>query len=281
MFRADRSGGVRKEPLPAYVRVCSVNLAADERLVFFHIPKTAGTSIHTLLSQHFKPAEICPFRFDDIRDQSESVLRKYRFFSGHYSKAGLDRIVGPKRVFTFLRDPRARVLSLYYFWKSHTWEAIEEDNLAGPRFAKQSDLLTFLSANPYPGNIDNAMVRALLGPASKMIRSGFCWEDSEFVVNTALANLLRFNHIGFQETFSEDVLALFAKLGVKADPSEVSGRRAMTGENREGDSRREPVEREALTDEINAQLDRLTALDQAVFDYCWANRGHIGCPWPM
>ena len=54
------------------------------RLVFMHIPKTGGTSLHEVLVAQFKPGEICPERFNHLREWASSDLAKFRLFSGHF-----------------------------------------------------------------------------------------------------------------------------------------------------------------------------------------------------
>jgi hypothetical protein len=63
------------------------------RLVFRHLPRTGGTTLHHHLSAHFAPDQICPERFSRLERYSESQLEQWRFFSGHFNamKSGATR----------------------------------------------------------------------------------------------------------------------------------------------------------------------------------------------
>jgi len=135
------------------------------RLVFMHIPKTGGTSLHEVLAAQFNPTEICHERFNHLRERASSDLAKFKFFSGHFDLDSINNIPGDKRVITLFREPKDRIISLYYFWRSHKNSVIEKNNLHGPRLAKKFSLLDFLRHNggAIPENIDNVMTRTVLG----------------------------------------------------------------------------------------------------------------------
>ena len=102
--------------------------SVPERVVFVHIPKTGGTSLHAMLKGLFSDDEIHPERLNNFRDLDAESFTKYRLFSAHMDARTLPAIPDPKFTVTVLREPKARILSLYYFWKSHTWETIKANN---------------------------------------------------------------------------------------------------------------------------------------------------------
>jgi len=86
------------------------------KIIFLHIPKTAGQSIHKALVSVFGDHVICPARVNDqLCGLSISELNRYQVFSGHLDWSLLDCIKGPKYVFTVLRQPMDRILSFYFF----------------------------------------------------------------------------------------------------------------------------------------------------------------------
>jgi len=86
------------------------------RVVFLHIPKTAGQSVHAGLVEAFGEQAICPARVNDqLRRFSVTELNRFQVFSGHLDWAMLDCLKGPTYVFTILRKPIDRILSFYFF----------------------------------------------------------------------------------------------------------------------------------------------------------------------
>jgi hypothetical protein len=85
-------------------------------IIFLHIPKTAGQSVHAFLVQLFNKRAISPSRVNEqLVQMSIPELRKYSVFSGHLDWALLDCLQGPRFAFTILRDPTDRILSFYFF----------------------------------------------------------------------------------------------------------------------------------------------------------------------
>lgn len=90
-------------------------LPARTRVVFQHIPKTAGSSFRRILEGLFAPGETCPAEIDDeVRSLSPGERRCYRLYAGHFSH-GLLREAFPDALWlTFLRDPVERVVSNHH-----------------------------------------------------------------------------------------------------------------------------------------------------------------------
>jgi hypothetical protein len=82
-------------------------------LHFHHIPKTAGTSVATMLAATFGD-RICPVtHWDTIMTIPEETLDGYQVFIGHYA-AYLPRFLGKNlNKFTIFRDPVERTVSHY------------------------------------------------------------------------------------------------------------------------------------------------------------------------
>lgn len=86
------------------------------RVVFLHIPKTAGQSVHAALQASFDESRICPARVNEqLKRLSIAALQRYQVFSGHFDWNALDCLKGPTYRFTILRDPLERILSFYFF----------------------------------------------------------------------------------------------------------------------------------------------------------------------
>lgn len=97
-------------------------------IVFLHIPKTAGQSVHHFLQALVQPDLVAPARLNDqLYLLSIADLRRYRLFSGHLDWALLDCILQPKFAFTILRNPVDRILSFYFFLRAEAQKLSEEE----------------------------------------------------------------------------------------------------------------------------------------------------------
>lgn len=86
------------------------------RVVFLHIPKTAGQSVHSYLVNAFGSDNVFPARVNhQFYQYSRSELLAYQIFSGHFDWSLLDCLPEPVFTFTILRDPIDRIVSFYLY----------------------------------------------------------------------------------------------------------------------------------------------------------------------
>lgn len=243
----------------------TVRVPQGTRLVFLHLPKTAGTSLHAALARHFRPEEV--FRPEGLAAWGEALADpgRYRFWTGHMPFSLVALIPPPVFVVTLLRDPVQRILSLYTFWRRHADPA--RPHL---RVAMECDLEGFLtSAEPAVRNgTDNHMARLLHGRVPVAEADG--WPtvaqpqdvprrltDAE-VLAGARRNLLRCGAVGLDT----DVTGLYRRVceafGFAAgeDPPRLNTRE--TGEAALRPAGPPPV----ITPAAAAALERLTRLDR-------------------
>lgn len=103
------------------------------KVIFLHIPKTAGQSVHAALVDAFSKEVVCPARVNDqLRKMSISELNRYQVFSGHFDWSLLDCIKGPKYVFTILRKPLDRIFSFYFYLRDEA-EKLTTEQRASPK----------------------------------------------------------------------------------------------------------------------------------------------------
>ena len=235
------------------------------RVALMHLPKTGGTSIHRLLVKEFETDQICPERFNGFQQYSDEELKQYKLFSAHMDFQNLTRVAQPAFTVTLLRDPKQRILSLYYFWKSQRWPHIEKHNLAGPRFAKENSLRDFLKDLPVylAKDVDNAYARNLIGRLVSGPIGQFPMPDDE-VVRVCVRNLLQFDKVGFLDSIDDTVKDVFESTSLPVPPV-VPKARARENFGKD-DPNTEPVEQEEVTDEIDALLSKYTSLDNKIYE---------------
>jgi hypothetical protein len=240
------------------------------RLVFLHVPRTGGTTLHHHLSANFAPDEICPERFSRLERYSTEQLGKWRFFSGHFNADEIRRIPGPLFVVTILRNPIERLLSNYYFWKRHRPEIIKQHHLEGPKLARRGTLLDFLRSDN-GGVLDstnNMLARRFAGQT-------YAWPDGKWrarindrgfevtdlqIVHRALGNLLSFQVFDDVSCLHDIYNSVAQVFGMKPlDAIERLNSRDKL------DHKLEAVQLQEITPEIQEMLDQRTRLDNIVY----------------
>lgn len=85
-------------------------------IVFLHIPKTAGQTIHNELARLVGPQAVSPVRVHTQAGEGEAQFPPgYRLYSGHIDWDALEGLPEGRFVFTVLRDPRERIASFYFY----------------------------------------------------------------------------------------------------------------------------------------------------------------------
>ena len=174
--------------------------------IFLHIPKTAGSSVRTLIQQNYAVDSTIGFSGDAeplawYRKRPADVKRRYALVHGHFPygiHSGLSRYV----YFTFLREPVARHFSEYDFLRRYepnpihkeiVRDRITAENWASiyERHTMFRDLMTrYVSGEPGGPHVD----RLSLEKAKLHLRREFAL-------------------VGLAERFDESVLMLARRLG--------------------------------------------------------------------
>ena len=85
-------------------------------IVFLHIPKTAGQTVHNCLSREVKARRVSPIR---VHTQTASTKDQYppgySLYSGHLDWNDIGHLPAARFVFTVLRDPGERLASFYFY----------------------------------------------------------------------------------------------------------------------------------------------------------------------
>lgn len=235
----------------------------DQKLVFLHIPKSAGLTFDAMLRSQFSPEDVCPERISQLAYWPREQLDSYLYFSGHETFRNLQRIPGEKKIVTFLRQPVDRIVSFYSYLSSHSWSAINGGNLHPHRLAKFYSLKDFLKNDP-PGYLssDNLMTRYLADLT--LNRDGKPWRDDVELLETALENLETLTAVGLCEYFEDSLPHIFARLEMPA-PASYDTKNVTYTNHVQAPGWFEPMESFEIDDETDELLAQFSRLDQLVY----------------
>lgn len=226
---------------------------------FLHIPKTAGSALTALLESRFSPDEIAPYTgpMDAIEQAG------HRLICGHRDFDDASRLSGDVRIITYLRDPLDRVLSLYNFWRSYTWEEIARRNMRGNMIAKSHSFLEFIRHPQMRSHANNGIYRMLIGRKAAILDSkGLISTGTDEAVEHTLERLSSFFHVGFQENYTDSTVELFEKMGSPVKCDELKRTPSSRDESERG--KNPPVLRTDLSSEVIGDFSELNAIDFAI-----------------
>lgn len=87
-----------------------------DKIVFLHIPKTAGQTVHMEMERILGTDVVSPIRIHtQVKTQIEQFPIGYRLYSGHLDWKDISGLPSPRFSFTVLRDPLERIASFYFF----------------------------------------------------------------------------------------------------------------------------------------------------------------------
>lgn len=197
----------------------------EDKYVFIHIPKTAGTSLRALLVDTFSEDQVSPpFPVMPIDDFQASRLSSYKIIFGHISIHDVDRYFPDRKIVTFLREPIDRCLSVYgFFCKQIQHPLIPlniiqglNDPFEATSLARQQNLDVFFNTtHPHcMQNLNNRMVWQL-GYMASFEQRGRC--SVADVLENAKKTLERCSFVGFYEHLNDDIKSLCTTLNIAKD----------------------------------------------------------------
>jgi hypothetical protein len=200
-------------------------------LLFLHIPKAAGTTLHSILEQHYAPSSQYSIFDPDQKAKEFAGLpterrEPIRLLKGHIAYGLHQSLIGETTYITLLRDPVARVISHYYYVRGQPTHY-----LYGRVMERRMSLREYASSN-LTDELDNGQTRLLAGIESdRSVPIGAC--DAN-LLNIAKHNIERhFSLAGLSERFDESLALMAIMLGWDWTPSyrnlNVSTMRAEQG----------------------------------------------------
>lgn len=213
-------------------------------------------------------ARLCPERLQFLDRFTTNDLKQYNLFSGHFYRDQINCIPAPKIVFTLLREPRLRLLSLYRFFRVHTWEMIAEIEKTGagsPRKAKENSLCGYLRQRDAEVRfyVDNAITRHLIGRSHFDVNGEFLRSDEE-AFQLAIESLRSMNAFFVAEQYSQAVPYLRAILGLELPDVLPRDNRTESLNEAAGFDRPDPV---VVDEETAVEIQRCIRIDKRVYDW--------------
>jgi len=220
----------------------------------------------TGLASGFEAAKICPWAFQyEFLGKSPAELGQYEFFWPHMGLMQAREILPGARVVTILRNPQARILSSYRYWRTQYRSAPDHPDLHDLcHKVRDMSLLEYLASND-PAilrAIDNAQFRFICGGAfghHTATRAQLFGPDSPLgdLIGLALQRMAEdFDFIGVAEHLE---LSL-------SKAARVCGLDIQVADYRDNVNHDAADAGLTITAEMQRHLERLTEYDAIVYD---------------
>jgi hypothetical protein len=195
-------------------------LNEQQKLIFVHIPKTAGTTLTDYLLESVPAERVFHGRtMLDYQQLDQFALEDYQLLKGHVFFHYIEQHLSQDQyaLLTVLRNPVERVISLYRYWRSQAAgflqnESIPEVIRGRVRLAKSLSLHDFVhSEQPMVVNsIANSQARQL---SSAAVFENFHQQPIDVIVDDVLKNLQQFAVVGISELLAQFYLEMHQVLG--------------------------------------------------------------------
>jgi len=244
------------------------------QIIFIHVPKCAGSSV----SHHIK--KCCGssrsgrtvFFHDHFSNRAlgweadVAAGQRANFVAGHFSfETAIELAKGGEFpfIFTFLREPYARLKSFYFFLKNVPVERRAygmKDVYLHIEDMGPSEFFTSAYA-PLRYLLDNFVLRQFAGSLTEFPTTH---EQGELMLQNAKLNLAKLDFVGFQEHFDEDFPRLVKRLGL---PRVRQVPRSNVTDNliKNADDRKKT--RAPFDEEVEAAIEPLIRWDRELYQF--------------
>jgi hypothetical protein len=202
-------------------------------------------------------------------DADLQSMRSYRAVSGHFSLTTLLQITQASAIGTILREPRARTLSVYMYWRTpNIFDAMRPYS---PQEYALGSLERFLAEPRVAPAVDNQVCRTLLDGDARIPDEGFIAEtDIEAVASDAIGRLETLGFIGVLELGDSAWQGLARLFGATLKPRRLN----VAGE--QGSPVAAAPGETLVTVAALDLIEQRNAADRAVYDHALALAGVRG-----
>jgi len=183
-------------------------------LVFIHIPKTAGSTLHSILPNYYDHNYYVDGLhvirdLETFKKLTPEERNNFDVVRGHFTHELLP-LIENKITLTYLRDPVDRFLSAYFYLKQATWSPYHET------VKNMNHIDEFITFSKNMGR-DNVQTRHLAGDISHFLDSNVTPTDfateGDRLLNTAKENLNSIDFVFLTKQFDASLLILKKELG--------------------------------------------------------------------
>ena len=206
--------------------------------VFLHVDRTGGMAVRELLARQFRTQDIRPVPHDsrasvridaypidrnsDLVAQNRSYVHQgHALVMGHWDWGVVERIPGPVKLLTILRDPVERAVSL--------WRFVKQERGMYCRMSQRADEMGCIEwLAGHPDLWANVMTQQLAG--TRWSQKG---RLNEADVEIAVDRLLRIEYVGVTEYLTGYMDVVCAAEGWHGRPRQINGTKRKATEPNE------------------------------------------------
>lgn len=270
LARPEVASAIRSLTVPPPAALGSLLPLESGRLVFLHVPKCGGTTLHHLLEAWYGKSQMHDERFNGLYRREAADLASKSVFSGHFDFYSTCLIPGPLVRISFLRDPLERLVSLYNFHRAHSEKAVRESRLKLLQWAHEFDIDEYFMHPEVRAHhaIHNSIVRHFSNIPQvglQLNRPELVAVSIEEMFQQACRNLEEFAFIGFMDRYEADLAALADVLGMPR-PGEVAHRQVLD-DLMETDPSMRKVAKQKPSEATMAAMTDLVTFDRDFYAY--------------
>lgn len=179
-------------------------------IVFDHIPKCAGTTVHTFLRNYYPKRLIFEVtdknaKINDFKNFSKKKRNRFKFIHGHFANLLFDFVRNDSVKVVVFREPIDRIISHYYFVKRR-----KDHRLHQQVFVNNNVLLKDYCSLIDSDELRNFYTKRYSGMSDEEIKN-----FPEKAMNSAFDSINnKYDIVGFQDNVTEFINKLIVKINL-------------------------------------------------------------------